>query len=501
MRTAGRAWRSTTLRGRGLLGAGLLATVVGLSLDERQIVRLGVFLLLLTAVAAVLLVRTRRRLRTTASLSARRVEAGRPVTVEVVVEADGRLAPGPVGVRVGAPDGIRGGGGLVVVSPRAGQPAAAEVRLHPVVRGRHLIPPVHVEVRDALGLCRLERPVTEALPLTVLPHTETLRGALPATGTVTRGGGGSRSTGIAGDADTTVREYRSGDDRRRVHWRSSARLGELMVRGEEQQRQAAVTVLLDTRAGAHRLGGAAGTFEWAVVAAASLTRHLLLAGHEVRLLGPPRPDRTGRTDAPGGRNTAARTMVEMERLVDVRCTGERRNRMQPVAGVLPPPDPSVLVAVLGAVIDADLPALLAARTGRADALALLLDVDSWELGAARDRREARHHLDRSAAALRRAGWRTAVVERGTTVAAAWLALQGPGGRRPGAGTSSGYAAGTGFGTASGHGSADGSAGGSADPRWERGRSGATRAPVGSGLGDAAPDRGPRVAGRVEGGTR
>ena len=43
------------------------------------------------------------------------------------------------------------------------------------------------------------------------------------------------------------RGYRYGDDLRRVHWRSTARYGELMVRREEQPQRARCTVLLDTR--------------------------------------------------------------------------------------------------------------------------------------------------------------------------------------------------------------------------------------------------------------
>ena len=429
MTAAARAWRSTTLRGKTFVAVGLATVLAGWTIGERQIVRVGLLLVVLPLVAAALLVRARRRLRASAVLSANRVEAGRAVTVRVTVQATGRLAAGPVGIHVDAPEGVRGGGALVVATPSAGGRAVAEVRLEPVVRGRRTVPPVRVEMRDALGLCRLERAMTEALPLTVLPRTEVLHGGLPATGTVTRGAGGSRATGIAGDADTTVREYRSGDDRRRVHWRSSARLGELMVRGEEQQRQSAVTVLLDTRAGAHRHTGAAGTFEWAVVAVASVTRHVLLAGHEVRLVGPPGADRADRSAQPAGRTTAARTAVELERLVDVRCSGERRNRTHPVAAVLPPPDASVLVAVLGAVVEADLPALRQARTGRPDALAILLDTDAWDLGSGQDPRSARGRADRSAALLRRAGWRVVVVDRGTSVASAWTGLVTAGGHR------------------------------------------------------------------------
>ena len=71
---------------------------------------------------------------------------------------------------------------------------------------------------------------------------------IPLTGAWT-GSGDNRPRAFAtGSAeDVTVREYRRGDDLRRVHWRSSARTGELMVRREEQPWQSRATLFLDNR--------------------------------------------------------------------------------------------------------------------------------------------------------------------------------------------------------------------------------------------------------------
>ena len=89
----------------------------------------------------------------------------------------------------------------------------------------------------------------------------------------------------AGSAeDVTVREYRRGDDLRRVHWRSSARTGELMVRREEQPWQSRATLFLDNRTHAHRGHGAASSLEYAVSAAASVALHLAQRGFMVRLV-------------------------------------------------------------------------------------------------------------------------------------------------------------------------------------------------------------------------
>ena len=72
------------------------------------------------------------------------------------------------------------------------------------------------------------------------------------------GGGGEgarRSIAVHGEDDVSTREYRHGDDLRKVHWRATARTGELMVRLEERPWRAQATLLLDTRARAHLLAG------------------------------------------------------------------------------------------------------------------------------------------------------------------------------------------------------------------------------------------------------
>ena len=71
-----------------------------------------------------------------------------------------------------------------------------------------------------------------------------------------------------GDEFLTLREYEVGDDLRRVHWRSTARTGELMIRQDEARWRSRAAVVLDVRPGAHD----AASFEVAVEAAASVSR-------------------------------------------------------------------------------------------------------------------------------------------------------------------------------------------------------------------------------------
>ena len=94
---------------------------------------------------------------------------------------------------------------------------------------------------------------------------------------------GSHSIGVRGADDASTREYRTGDDLRKIHWRSSARTGALMVRQEERPWQGQMTVLLDLRRNAHVEGRRRrprpsderlrSSLEWAISAAATIASY------------------------------------------------------------------------------------------------------------------------------------------------------------------------------------------------------------------------------------
>lgn len=94
-------------------------------------------------------------------------------------------------------------------------------------RGATGLGPLRVRHTDILGLWHRTRCVVPAEQVLVFPRLVTVPapGRLPGAG----GGGGSRPGGGGGQVGG-VRPYQDGDERRSVHWLSSARTGSLMVR-------------------------------------------------------------------------------------------------------------------------------------------------------------------------------------------------------------------------------------------------------------------------------
>lgn len=393
---------SLTTRGRCLLAGGLATGACAVALDERDLLRVGVVAALLPLLALVLAAAGRRGLAVSRTPADARVPVG--TATEVTLTVSGRPAVGPLELVETVPDAAGAGG-----PPRfraVPRPAGTRVRylLRPVLRGAHRIGPLVAHGADPLGLAEFARAVPGTGRLLVLPRTVALRGLPPALGSGegTHGGGAARSG--QGRSDVLVRAYRSGDELRRVHWRSTARHGELMVRLEEQPWRGGVTVVLDRRAGAHRGHGPASSLEWAVEFAASAAVHLLARGEPVTLL----------TD-----DGAALPATGADALLDALATVRPSAR----TGLAGPPLPTAdVLAVLGATTPDEVAALLARCPGRGHAV--LLAVDGW--GAARapvfTPAAGPPPVGGAAATLRAAGWAVTVTVRGTPVDRAWDAL-------------------------------------------------------------------------------
>ena len=220
----------------------------------------------------------------------------------------------------------------------------------------------------------------------------------------------SRSVAIRGDDDAATREYRNGDDLRKVHWRSTARVGKLMVRREERPWQSRVTLLLDTRAVGHRGDGPGSSFEWSVSATASVGVHAARLGYAVHLVGD-----TGRVAAGADLADEGALLDHLAEVTPSRSAGLDAA----VAALRGAEDAGTLVAVLG-LLDAEQAAALAAtRTPTDTSIALLVDATSWVGLSPRARAEAAAAYDAAAETLARGGWRLVRVRHGDSLPRLW----------------------------------------------------------------------------------
>ena len=271
-------------RGRCLLAAGIATAACAVPLAERDLLRVGAFAAVLPLLALLLALATRRTVRVQRTLSPHRLPVGAAATV--TLQVTGGAAVGPLELVDTAPDaaGPAAPPRFVVPSRARGTAAAVHYRLHPVRRGVHRIGPLVAYGTDPLGLADFARTVPGTDRLLVLPRTVPLRGVPHALGSSDGAHGAGAAGSGQGRSDVLVRPYRSGDELRRVHWRSTARHDELMVRLEERPWRGGVTVLLDRRAGAHRGHGPGASLEWAVTFAASACVHLIDRGEPVELV-------------------------------------------------------------------------------------------------------------------------------------------------------------------------------------------------------------------------
>lgn len=159
-------------------------------------------------------------------------------------------------------------------------------RIREPLRGVYTIGPAKAATGFPLGLVRAEAAIEAAdTRLWVYPRLFAVE-TFPYAGETRRTWMRAISPHAGGEDDFAgVREYRHGDSPRHVHWRASARHGELIVREFQRVAATTLTVLLDLSAASVHGEGAETTLEYAVRIAGSCTRHALMQGHAAQILG------------------------------------------------------------------------------------------------------------------------------------------------------------------------------------------------------------------------
>lgn len=384
--------RTLTQRGRTLVAIGLLCVIAGWSFGQSAALVIGAFLLLVPVLGVISVRRSRFALGAVRTVSPAQFPVGSGAEVVLTIENASRLASGVLLLQDKVPDAFSEASRVVLDRIPSNAKRSERYRIVGNQRGRARLGPLSVTVTDPFGTAALSRTFTETNPVLVTPHIVPLDEAGSSLSSGGRGETLFRSLAARGDDDVLPREHRAGDDMRRIHWRATAKHGDLMVRREEQAWHSSMAVILDNRSAAHAGTGVASTFEWAVSAAASVAMHYVHLGWRVTVV-----TATGGvladTQAAGGGD--AKSLLQA--FSDVRTTTEG---MAPTLSV-DLEGVSAVVAVLGRVTDDTARALIRPSGGFAGCLPL-------------DPAPLDH--------LRAQGWRVAPWTRGSSVRDAWASI-------------------------------------------------------------------------------
>lgn len=296
-----------------------------------------------------------------------------------------------------------------VLDPLApGQGAQVNYQIEGRQRGLHTVGPTRTHLRDPFGVAQRTMWLGEVEEVLVYPPVLPLPSVLPRLGRLgTATEGAARPLTTSGEF-ANVREYVRGDDLRKVHWKTTAHRGKLMLKQEESPLEIQATLVLDARRAAHRGSGPTSTFEMAVTATASAGYHLSERRYQLRFASDPLTPPAALSWELVLEHLAviqpipAVTLTPLWHALAARSVGEGL-----LVSVGPVPEPAELREMV--------------RTGRGFGARIAVLVAPM---AERDgRRSGRSQSPEAArAALRGAGWRATIHRPGASLADAWQEL-------------------------------------------------------------------------------
>lgn len=409
-----------TTRGSALLTAGITAAICGVALGQRDLVRVAFLLMAAPLVAAVVVSRSRLSVACLRGMEPNRAAPGEPVLVQLTLVNQSLLPTGSLMLEDSLPSPLRHRARFTLDSLRGHEQRSLAYRLPLTGRGHYTIGPLRMRLTDPFGLVERTRSFRSTSSVVVLPAVDPLsQSQLPGAWDSSYQAG-SHSVGSLGADDASIREYRYGDDLRKVHWRSTARHGTMMVRQEERPWHARTVLLLDTRGAAHRRAPGPDTehldsgadpreldsFEWAVSATASICLLLRSKGRQVDVVAGALPTSVGNPE------------TLLDRLADLSATTEAdlRSAIEVTDSL---GRDSTVFAILGSLDETTLGLLCRQRRAPGTAVALLLDTASWanvpEAVAAR----MRDSYELARVRLTGVGWRVVAVGCADDVAQVW----------------------------------------------------------------------------------
>jgi uncharacterized protein (DUF58 family) len=268
-----------TRGGALLLGAGVTAAAV--AFGSRPLGVVGVGLLVAASLARIWAGMVRSGVSVSFSaVPATAVEGDR---VRLRVEAV-RATAVPVGSMVA--NGVLGRLGAIECSLRGhGRRMTGDLYLGKLPRGRFALSDASIVLGDHLGLESVSMPVAEdGFAIVVHPRLADVGTLFSEAGRFGAHGRRLLLRRPSGFDLHSVREYTQGESLRRVHWPTTARTGQLMVKELEDSPRDSISVLLDCDP-AGRVGEPPdSSFDAAVRAAGSILRHYAAKARKATLL-------------------------------------------------------------------------------------------------------------------------------------------------------------------------------------------------------------------------
>jgi uncharacterized protein (DUF58 family) len=267
-----------TRHGWTAIVAAVVSFAIGRVFGLIELYVLGVGIVIALLVALVSVQRRLPPLNVRRIVSPSMVAVGEAARVDIQVANYGRQSS-PY-LQLWEPVGNNGGAPMQLAKLGPGQAASAAYRVPTARRGLVRTGPLRALRRDVLGLSQRTTTLAGTEEVLVVPHTIGL--PFPSVGSSGRLGQHLRmkSWGQSGSEFHSLREYVRGDDIRRINWKASARATSLIVRETALEGIRRCTVVLDTTESEYT----AGSFEQAVIAAASITASAAHAGVNTRFV-------------------------------------------------------------------------------------------------------------------------------------------------------------------------------------------------------------------------
>lgn len=265
------AWgRGLTRTGWGVVALALVGLLVGGWLRYSEMVAAAIGTIVVV-VAGWALARRSIPIEVTQRTAVSRVERGDSITVVLVGSNNStrQSRPSRVGTFL---DGVGAVGNFGVIDP--GGRADVRLQLPTRRRGRFRVGPMTLMTADPMELANVERRIASTTSVLVHPRVLRLRGPR---GTLRPVDSEAQVRNQAAEpmaGFVSLREYVQGDDPRMIHWPTTARRGELMVRETVEFRRPEFTVVID----AGRASSSPEAFEEIVDVGASLAVHALGGG-------------------------------------------------------------------------------------------------------------------------------------------------------------------------------------------------------------------------------